>query len=75
MSLADELRVDQDPRVGRCKLCAMLVKLPEAEKREWAAAFADRAFTTSSLIRAVQRRDNAIGKAVVESHRKRQHRP
>ncbi len=73
MSLFDELKADQDPRLGQCKVCVWLRSLPAAQQREWAEAFADRAYTTSSLIRAVLRRNPNLGRTVIESHRRKAH--
>lgn len=73
MSLVEELKADQDPRSGRCKVCNLLRKLSKQEQAEWSAAFDDRAFTTSSLARAIMRRDKTVGVAAVDNHRKRGH--
>lgn len=72
-SLAEELLADQDPR-SKCKLCVWLDRLSKTEQREWDAALADRAYTHSSIRRALARRQLTVGDGVVQNHRGHGHR-
>lgn len=73
-SLLDEIKADQNPR-SQCKACVYIESLPPKEQAEWDKAMSDRSFTSTSVHRALTRRNVGVGKGSVESHRSNRHRP
>jgi hypothetical protein len=74
VSLRDEVAADQDPRMGKCKLCAWLESLAPAIQKEWDDVLSDGSFSHSSIERTMQRHKVPVGRTAMEKHRKKRHR-
>jgi len=87
MSLFDELKADQRQRSGACKACTFIAAQPKAvgmvdgpdgepvpTQDEWRAAFLDRSFSITSLIRAISKHGGNVGETPVTNHRKEGHK-
>ena len=72
-TLLDELRADQG-KPTQCVVCRWIETLSPGEQQEWDTACADRAFTHSSIFRALHRRESGVKRGSVENHRTNKHR-
>lgn len=73
MAILEELRADQDPRLGRCKVGAWIAERPDNERREWLEALRDRTITAMSIYRAMTKRGAVLGKTTVADCRGANH--
>jgi hypothetical protein len=71
-SLRDELAADQG-KPTQCAVCRWLGRQDDKTAAEWRGVFADRSFTAASIHRALIRREAAVGRSSVESHRTNGH--
>lgn len=75
MDLFEELRADQDPRSGRCKVCGWIDSRPADERDAWVRAIREReSFTAASIYRAMRKRNADIGRTAVDRCRMEKHR-
>ena len=70
--LLAELRAEQPRRQG-CSVCHWIAERPQAEREEWAAAFADPVISTAAIRRAMQTRGFRYGRNPVDAHRWQHH--
>ena len=71
MSLLEELIADSGRRGSECTVGKWLDSLPDGERADWDAAFANHNITASAILRALQRREIAIGLQPVSRHTRR----
>ena len=71
-NLRDEVASDQGKKT-QCGVCRWINQQDETTAAEWRAVIADKAFSTASLHRALQRREVAVGRGSVENHRSNGH--